>query len=357
MVLPRRALLAALAAALPLTAGLPSAAADTAPSPTASGVTLTAPAPLTGTAVGQVVVHVHLTDPSGVTTEARTFAGGDSVDGTVSPAPLHRTCPCALLASGGIDPQAAHAAVVGLHLVSGTVQDGDWTGSAPVTAAQAGRWAVDDLVLPGGALVPAAALAGATALVVGRDAPVLSIGALSRTPVPAGSRVLVGGRVLLGRTGRPAAGLRLAVWTSPLFAAPPSGPVRYVRTDATGHYAFSHTVRGDGSAYVLSVSRVLGDTVVQQAQVRTSWLVTPVAARGTLVGSRVVVTASVPALRSGPAELQRLRGRRWTTVAAVPVVRGRAVLRARGAGTYRVLLPRDREWRSGVSGALRLSAG
>lgn len=340
------------ATALPTT----SAAAAVADTPTTvSDLVLTAPPALRGPQAGVLRVSMRLTDPDGVPPgprRARSLA-----DERQSPLGGTVECPCALLtrsAAAG-DPDAVGAALVALTRASGSPRDGMWDGALPVTAAQAGTWVIDD-VLAGPAPVDASGLRGVSAQVLGSEWPRLELRALSTVPVSRGRSVTVGGTVRLAGSGRPAADLRLAVWPSATYDSAPTQPVRFVRTDARGRFRWSQRMRGDGGAYVLTVSRYLGTQLVQQEQLRTSWVRSSVSAapsaRSLRTGARVVVSGVVVGPSGANVALQRKVGTRWASVTAAAVVRGRYRLAdrpARGSTTYRVLLPRTGEWRSSVS--------
>ncbi|RKS75674.1 hypothetical protein CLV35_2151 [Motilibacter peucedani] len=299
--------------------GLGAAAPARADVPPVAAPQVTAPAPLVGAATGSLLVDVRFAAPVAAPVVAL-LEGAVPGDGPRLP-----------LAADGLD----------------------WTGAVPVSAAQAGTWTLADVTV-GGELVPHGA-ALATAVVQGSDAPAVTFAPVTRVPVPRGSTVVIAGRAVLGDSGRPAARLRLAVWSSALAGGPPSEPVPFVRTDAQGRFRWTQLMDGRGDA-VVSVARVLGEQVVQRTQLRVAWLRTSVtavpSATRARAGARVVVRGRVQGAPGAAVLLQRRVGARWVPLAGAASRAGAYAVPFRlpaGRTTLRVVQPRTAEWRSSVS--------
>jgi hypothetical protein len=94
------------------------------------------PASASPTGLGVTVVQVsnHLVDPDGIAPMVA------SMDGVAL-----GKCPCVNMYNRSLPKNAAAADVVPLHLASGTVTDGTWTGQFILGAAQSGHWAAEIL--------------------------------------------------------------------------------------------------------------------------------------------------------------------------------------------------------------------
>lgn len=295
--------------------------------------------------LARVTVTAHLSDPDpgGVVPADRVVPGDRSME-----------CPCVLVRGTGRTPQAWGARVLTLHLTSGTPNDGVWTASFLVGAADAGRWSVaqiaagdlhlDDMfgdLLPVDRLletVPAFDLQGS-------DFPELTL-SLPRGPVRPGTTYAVSGTAHYATSHRPAVGLRLEVsydacgWVDGV-----GSPAGVVRVDARGRWQLrSRAVSGSWCA-------VFGATpgareAVSQVSVSRMFLNAAVTARPSSTsvrrGARVTVSGQITPASSGV--LQQLSGRRWVRVRDIPFGRSfsvRVPTSPRGTSTYRVRVPQS----------------
>jgi hypothetical protein len=329
----------------------PAAAADTSP-PVIVSESVVGPSSfdLSGTTVAHVVVQVHITDDTGVSTSPP-----PECDGCVGWPFIRVSRPATRLPS--IDREDYV-----LKLVSGTTTDGMWRASVPVSAGNIGTWSV---------WVGAFDDAGNQAtqpsgppphyVVTGRDAPTLTAVTYTPNVAPSGysGSTTIHGRVVRANSRSPVAGVAVS-YGREIYACGQFEPVASVTTAADGSFTFS-IVLGDPIDCVdvlepLSVEQrksvrpahfsdlplVMSEPYAVSAKATTPHLA--VGQSTSVVGS---VSGGYPNYAAmGRVLLQRWAGGVWHTVGSARVRESRrytlvATPPSAGNWTYRVVKPSD----------------
>ncbi|NHC47436.1 hypothetical protein [Motilibacter aurantiacus] len=323
-----------------------------------SDVTLTGPppgtAPLVGAQIAQLTVTARLVAPSGVPqgTQLQGFDNSDFEPLTV--------CPCVRLETRDTTGQGPRQLQAPLTLTSGTVTDGTWTATVPVTASAAGSWRVRLLGFPGEPdRVELPAATAPRVQVEGSDPLLIEVRPLTKLPVRLDTTVTYEVRAT-GRTSRRAiAGVRLLAST---------------QIDCLGGTPLATRTRADGTALLRVPPSRAGSHVVVVRPLsaqplsegtgawgeRTCLGLAPYAGgvsatparTAARAGTNVAVTGRVTYACAGARPvLQRLSGRRWVTVndATVRLFPPRAGIAGcayttvatprQGTSTYRVAQP------------------
>ena len=341
------------------------------------GATVTVDNPtLTGTDIGSLTVSLHLTDSNGIGPTTLGITESTSIN-----------CPCALVSM--VDPtgiakpvssQTVTAKYVALQLTAGDATDGTWSGSVPLGAASAGRWALTAVgagtlqtelqVFVGRTLYPVNGVAmGAVADITGSNWPVIHFNALPK-PVAAGRSWPVSGNVYLSDTKAPLAGLTIAVSHRCSFDFG-NNPRRFITTDSNGNWRASwpapvfDVTSGCTAATVeyavaggAGNTREIGNAVSQASSTLpypelSAYWVASLTARSSRVPT--TLTGLLPVSSEHPGVyLQRRTSTGWAAVAHTTVDYGHRSFsfRITRAGTYRVRISRTYNVAQGYSNSV-----